>query len=118
MCFFSHPAGFPPPPNFLIPHSLSLDHDGGLLFVADRENGRVLTFDTQTGHYRDVYTGFGEKVFAISYSPLQGIRSYPIPIPRLLVLVRLVIPIDSMPISIQRGSYSLPPHPPGHPGKP
>ena len=69
---FSHPAGFPPPPNFLIPHSLSLDQDKGLLFVADRENGRVLTFDTQTGHYRDVYKGFGEKVFAISYSPLQG----------------------------------------------
>jgi hypothetical protein len=49
-----------------------LDHVGKLLYVADRENGRVLAFDSQSGHYREQYTGFGDKVFAISFSPLHG----------------------------------------------
>jgi hypothetical protein len=70
--FLSRVAGFPPPANFLIPHSLSLDHERGVLYVADRENGRVLTFDTKTGHYRHEYKGFGDKVFAISFSPSHG----------------------------------------------
>lgn len=65
-------AGFPPPPNFLVPHSLSLGHEGRLLFVADRENGRVLTFDGENGKFLAQYIGFGDKVFAICYSPLQG----------------------------------------------
>ncbi|CAB3983869.1 peptidyl-glycine alpha-amidating monooxygenase isoform X2 [Paramuricea clavata] len=64
--------GFPLPRSFLIPHSLSLDHLGKLLYVADRENGRVLAFDSQSGNYREHYTGFGDKVFAISFSPLHG----------------------------------------------
>ncbi|XP_028399075.1 peptidyl-glycine alpha-amidating monooxygenase-like [Dendronephthya gigantea] len=64
--------GFPPPPNFLVPHSLSLGHEGKLLFVADREHGRVLTFDSGNGKFRDEYEGFGDKVFAICYSSSQG----------------------------------------------
>lgn len=47
--------------------------DDDTLYVADRENGRVLAFNSTSGQYLDEYTNlFGDKVFAISYSPVQG----------------------------------------------
>ena len=70
--FLSLLAGFPRPLDFDVPHGLSLDNDRGLLFVADRENGRVVAFDSHTRSYRGCYTGLDEQVFGVCFSPLHG----------------------------------------------
>ncbi|KAL9986000.1 hypothetical protein ACROYT_G000053 [Oculina patagonica] len=60
------------PNSFLIPHSLSLDETNRRLFVADRENSRVLVFDSINGNLVREIKGFGERVFAVHYHPEQG----------------------------------------------
>lgn len=60
------------PKSFSLPHSVALDQQELIVYVADRENGRVLAFETETGKYKNHYAGFGDKVFAITYSPLRG----------------------------------------------
>ena len=63
---------FPAPNVFQIPHSLSLDENNGRLFVADRENSRVLVFETHQGKLLREIKDFGERVFAVHYHPEQG----------------------------------------------
>ena len=63
---------FPAPNVFQIPHSLSLDENNGRLFVADRENSRVLVFETHQGKLLGEIKDFGERVFAVHYHPEQG----------------------------------------------
>lgn len=57
---------------FQIPHSLSLDVSNRHLFVADRENSRVLVFDSDSGSFLREIKEFGDRVFAVHYHPEQG----------------------------------------------
>ena len=60
------------PDVFQIPHSLSLDEQNRHLFVADRENSRVLVFDSVSGSFVREIKEFGDRVFAVHYHPEQG----------------------------------------------
>ncbi|XP_026310091.1 peptidyl-glycine alpha-amidating monooxygenase isoform X15 [Piliocolobus tephrosceles] len=61
----------PLPGQFTIPHSLALVPHLGQLCVADRENGRIQCFKTDTKEFvREIkHSSFGRNVFAISYIP-------------------------------------------------
>ncbi|KAM9841338.1 peptidyl-glycine alpha-amidating monooxygenase B [Aulostomus maculatus] len=57
---------------FRIPHSLALLPDRNEVCVADRENGRIQCFLTETGEFvKEIKKEeFGGEVFAIAYSPV------------------------------------------------
>jgi len=57
------------PGSFLIPHSLALDQANHTLFVADRENGRVQSFNSISGTFLDEIKlpAFGGVVYAVAY---------------------------------------------------
>uniref|UniRef100_A0A480VLH8 Peptidyl-glycine alpha-amidating monooxygenase isoform X2 n=1 Tax=Sus scrofa TaxID=9823 RepID=A0A480VLH8_PIG len=59
----------PKPGQFSVPHSLALVPHLGQLCVADRENGRIQCFKTDTKEFvREIkHASFGRNVFAISY---------------------------------------------------
>ncbi|XP_066130017.1 peptidyl-glycine alpha-amidating monooxygenase isoform X8 [Saccopteryx bilineata] len=61
----------PKPGQFSVPHSLALVPHLGQLCVADRENGRIQCFQTDTKEFvREIkHASFGRNVFAISYVP-------------------------------------------------
>ncbi|XP_040842039.1 peptidyl-glycine alpha-amidating monooxygenase isoform X11 [Ochotona curzoniae] len=61
----------PKPGQFSVPHSLALVAHLGQLCVADRENGRIQCFHTDTKEFtREIkHAAFGRNVFAISYIP-------------------------------------------------
>ncbi|XP_026892944.1 peptidyl-glycine alpha-amidating monooxygenase isoform X11 [Acinonyx jubatus] len=61
----------PKPGQFRVPHSLALVPHLGQLCVADRENGRIQCFKTDTKEFvREIkHASFGRNVFAISYVP-------------------------------------------------
>nr|XP_031304609.1 peptidyl-glycine alpha-amidating monooxygenase isoform X5 [Camelus dromedarius] len=61
----------PKPGQFSVPHSLALVPRLGQLCVADRENGRIQCFKTDTKEFvREIkHASFGRNVFAISYIP-------------------------------------------------
>ncbi|XP_036998555.2 peptidyl-glycine alpha-amidating monooxygenase isoform X13 [Artibeus jamaicensis] len=61
----------PAPGQFRVPHSLALVPPWGQLCVADRENGRIQCFKTDTKEFvREIkHASFGRNVFAISYIP-------------------------------------------------
>uniref|UniRef100_A0A8C7BT42 Peptidylglycine alpha-amidating monooxygenase n=1 Tax=Neovison vison TaxID=452646 RepID=A0A8C7BT42_NEOVI len=61
----------PKPGQFSVPHSLALIPHLGQLCVADRENGRIQCFKTDTKEFvREIkHASFGRNVFAISYIP-------------------------------------------------
>ncbi|XP_005866475.1 PREDICTED: peptidyl-glycine alpha-amidating monooxygenase isoform X11 [Myotis brandtii] len=61
----------PKPGQFTVPHSLALVPHLGQLCVADRENGRIQCFKTDTKEFvREIkHASFGRNVFAISYIP-------------------------------------------------
>nr|XP_013000992.1 peptidyl-glycine alpha-amidating monooxygenase isoform X7 [Cavia porcellus] len=61
----------PKPGQFRVPHSLALAPHLGQLCVADRENGRIQCFKTDTKEFvREIkHASFGRNVFAISYVP-------------------------------------------------
>ncbi|XP_028005619.2 peptidyl-glycine alpha-amidating monooxygenase isoform X6 [Eptesicus fuscus] len=61
----------PAPGQFTVPHSLALVPHLGQLCVADRENGRIQCFKTDTKEFvREIkHASFGRNVFAISYIP-------------------------------------------------
>ncbi|XP_040303559.1 peptidyl-glycine alpha-amidating monooxygenase isoform X16 [Herpailurus yagouaroundi] len=61
----------PKPGQFRVPHSLALVPHLGQLCVADRENGRIQCFKTDTKEFvREIkHASFGRNVFAISYIP-------------------------------------------------
>ncbi|KAM8961206.1 peptidyl-glycine alpha-amidating monooxygenase isoform 4-T4 [Pelodytes ibericus] len=58
------------PGQFRIPHSLTLAPEHGQLCVADRENGRIQCFHSETGHFvKEIkHKQFGNEVFAVSYA--------------------------------------------------
>lgn len=55
---------------FRIPHSLALIPDQGQLCVADRENGRIQCFHSETGKFvKEIkHAAFGSRVFAVAYA--------------------------------------------------
>jgi len=55
----------------MIVHSLALDEDGGRLFVADRENKRVLVFHTNRGTFLKKID-FENPVFAVAFNKGDG----------------------------------------------
>ncbi|XP_037657701.1 peptidyl-glycine alpha-amidating monooxygenase isoform X10 [Choloepus didactylus] len=61
----------PKPGQFSLPHSLTLVPHLGQLCVADRENGRIQCFKTDTKEFvREIkHASFGRNIFAISYIP-------------------------------------------------
>ncbi|XP_058581985.1 peptidyl-glycine alpha-amidating monooxygenase isoform X17 [Neofelis nebulosa] len=61
----------PKPGQFRVPHSLALVPHLGQLCVADRENGRIQCFKTDTKEFvQEIkHASFGRNVFAISYIP-------------------------------------------------
>ncbi|XP_042546672.1 peptidyl-glycine alpha-amidating monooxygenase isoform X7 [Dipodomys spectabilis] len=61
----------PTPGHFSVPHSLVLVPHLNQLCVADRENGRIQCFNTDTKEFvREIkHESFGRNVFAISYIP-------------------------------------------------
>nr|XP_027783387.1 peptidyl-glycine alpha-amidating monooxygenase isoform X8 [Marmota flaviventris] len=61
----------PKPGQFSVPHSLALVPHLRQLCVADRENGRIQCFKTDTKEFvREIkHASFGRNVFAISYIP-------------------------------------------------
>ncbi|KAM4868738.1 peptidyl-glycine alpha-amidating monooxygenase isoform X4 [Urocitellus parryii] len=61
----------PKPGQFRVPHSLALVPHLRQLCVADRENGRIQCFKTDTKEFvREIkHASFGRNVFAISYIP-------------------------------------------------
>ncbi|XP_055285779.1 peptidyl-glycine alpha-amidating monooxygenase isoform X10 [Moschus berezovskii] len=65
------PESSPKPGQFRVPHSLALVPPLGQLCVADRENGRIQCFKTDTKEFvREIkHPAFGRNVFAISYIP-------------------------------------------------
>ncbi|XP_012577269.1 PREDICTED: peptidyl-glycine alpha-amidating monooxygenase isoform X5 [Condylura cristata] len=60
----------PEPGQFRVPHSLALVPPMDLLCVADRENGRIQCFKTDTKEFvREIkHASFGRNVFAIAYA--------------------------------------------------
>ncbi|XP_038257323.1 peptidyl-glycine alpha-amidating monooxygenase isoform X11 [Dermochelys coriacea] len=72
------------PGQFQIPHSLTLVPEFGQLCVADRENGRIQCFRSETGEFtREIkHKLFGGELFAISYIPgglLFAVNGMPYP---------------------------------------
>ena len=57
-----------------IPHSLALSSDGQKLYVADRENYRIVEYNTETGRGRVFVSPekMGGAIFAISFSDKAG----------------------------------------------
>lgn len=72
------------PGQFRIPHSLTLVPEFGQLCVADRENGRIQCFRSETGEFtREIkHKLFGTELFAVSYVPgglLFAVNGMPYP---------------------------------------
>ncbi|XP_076383432.1 peptidyl-alpha-hydroxyglycine alpha-amidating lyase 1 isoform X2 [Megalopta genalis] len=60
----------PPPNAFFVPHALTLATEFNLIFVADRENGRVLSFSTSNGTFHKEYKHptIGTKIYSVAYA--------------------------------------------------
>ncbi|XP_076667852.1 peptidyl-alpha-hydroxyglycine alpha-amidating lyase 1 isoform X2 [Andrena cerasifolii] len=59
----------PPSYAFCIPHALALASEFDLIFVADRENGRVLSFLTNgTFHKEYKHPAMGTKIYSVAYA--------------------------------------------------
>lgn len=60
----------PSPYSFFVPHALALAEDLGYLYVADRENGRILCFHAQNETFHREYRNpaVGTRVYSIAYA--------------------------------------------------
>lgn len=60
----------PPPNAFLVPHALALASELNYIFVADRENGRVLCFFASNGTFHKEYkhSVIGTKIYSVAYA--------------------------------------------------
>jgi len=62
-----------PPYQLWVPHALTLAEDKDLICVADRENGRVLCFNTNNGTFEvEINSQLFQRVFSVAYSPFAG----------------------------------------------
>lgn len=63
----------PPPATMMVVHSIALDERNNLLYVADRENGRAVVFDSVTGGYKKVIDVPNKgTLYTVRYSEQQG----------------------------------------------
>ncbi|XP_057305603.1 peptidyl-glycine alpha-amidating monooxygenase-like [Hydractinia symbiolongicarpus] len=70
---FENTYGFPKPHNMNVVHSLALDEKHHRLFVADRENRRVLIFHPDTGEFKSaIVKKFKGAVYAVAYNDAMG----------------------------------------------
>ncbi|KAL6427424.1 hypothetical protein ACFW04_008750 [Cataglyphis niger] len=60
----------PPPNAFLVPHALALASELNYIYVADRENGRVLCFFASNGTFHKEYrhSVIGTQIYSIGYA--------------------------------------------------
>lgn len=60
--------------HFSVPHDLTLAEDKNLIYVADRENGRIQCFRTTNGSfvYQIQSNDIGFKIYSVSYTPVNG----------------------------------------------
>ncbi|XP_076658019.1 peptidyl-alpha-hydroxyglycine alpha-amidating lyase 1 [Halictus rubicundus] len=60
----------PTPNAFYVPHALALASEHNLIFVADRENGRVLSFSANNGTFQKEYSHpiIGTKIYSVAYA--------------------------------------------------
>lgn len=60
----------PPPNAFNVPHALALASELNLIFVADRENGRVLSFSSDNGTFQKQYKHptMGAAIYSVAYA--------------------------------------------------
>lgn len=60
----------PPPNAFLVPHALALAIELNYIYVADRENGRVLCFFASNGTFHKEYRhpAIGTQIYSIAYA--------------------------------------------------
>lgn len=72
--FFEITGSAEPNYHFFVPHDLSLAEEKNLLYVSDRENGRIQCFLASNGSY--VYqiasSAIGKRLFSASYTPVNG----------------------------------------------
>lgn len=56
--------------SFFVPHALALAEELGIIFVADRENGRILSYHKHNGTFHKEYKhpAMGPKIFSIAYA--------------------------------------------------
>lgn len=75
---------------FAIPHALTLAIDLGLICVADRENGRVQCFHIENGMFHSQYFSpiIGNRLFGVSYAPINGGQLFVINGPELSIFGR------------------------------
>ncbi|XP_012253737.2 peptidyl-alpha-hydroxyglycine alpha-amidating lyase 1 [Athalia rosae] len=61
---------YPPSNAFFVPHALAVAEDLNLVFVADRENGRVTCFYANNGTFHREYKHplIGKRIFSIAYN--------------------------------------------------
>lgn len=59
--------------SFYVPHALAIAVDLGYLFVADRENGRVLSYHSRNGTFHQLfeYPSIKSKIFSVAYANEQ-----------------------------------------------
>lgn len=59
---------------FSVPHALAVAEEKETLFLADRENGRILSFNITSGYflYEIQSRDMGHRLFSVAYSPSQG----------------------------------------------
>ena len=72
VCFYT--TEFPPPPGtFNLPHGVAVAEDHKLVFVADRENGRIQCFDLD-GIFKYIikHQEFGPRIYGVDYCPNHG----------------------------------------------
>lgn len=70
--FISDSTSNKSPPSYamFVPHALALDEDKNLIYVADREDGRVMCYNAQNGSFHREYKHpvIGTKVYSIAYA--------------------------------------------------
>ena len=66
------------PNTFSIPHSLTLDEKRDMLYVADRENGRIQCFDSDGKFHKEITSPkFGGLVFAVDFNePSKSVQMF------------------------------------------
>lgn len=71
---------------FSIPHALAVAEEKETLFLADRENGRILSFNITSGYflYEIQSPDMGRRLFSVAYSPSQGGQLYVVNGPQLV----------------------------------
>lgn len=60
----------PPLNAFYVPHALALANELNLIYVADRENGRILSFCATNGTFQREYkhSTIGSRIYSVAYA--------------------------------------------------